>query len=394
MNVVILWTYLVSTRLLDGNLDAFMTAAACTGKKAKDYLFGKKDKIPYSYYSVDQFAYLVSSPEIFYYAMQKMGLLSNYQACSKCGSSCELRQRVRRLIDRAGSENQYEWFCSCDTKHNFTRSIRYLSMFTHDHDPRKLFQTIYYLLHNSPPQAIHEITGLASSTITQTLQWLQKLASVMNGHFNVCVGGGVRGNATELDAFYFGGLRSSKQGYGGVRLGRERYTKQAIMTNQERGGRRVLFAGAKMAENQQNFNDFAATVTPGSTVFADGGAALFGVQNVVKGKFFAVKHNKHFVHPLTRVHSSTAESRHRAVRWWLGRRGHNFRGNSEDQLWNNLSEYVWRQWWGDGSGTVNFGMFMLAIFDQHGFMPVTTSNQPPFIAWFLACDQFLLLTHM
>jgi hypothetical protein len=42
---------------------------------------------------------------------------------------------------------------------------------------------------------------------------------------------------------------------------------------------------------------------------------------------------------------------------------------SDKVLWGNLAHYIWRQWFTDSSGTMTFGVFVLAMYDQWGFLP-------------------------
>jgi hypothetical protein len=65
------------------------------------------------------------------------------------------------------------------------------------------------------------------------------------------------------------------------------------------------------------------------------------------------------------VNSNTVEGRNKQLKDWLKR--HGIGSQNEEVLLRNVSQYMWEQWFSDGTGTMKFGMFFLALFDEWGF---------------------------
>ena len=101
----------------------------------------------------------------------------------------------------------------------------------------------------------------------------------------------------------------------------------------------------------------------GTTVVSDQGAAFLHMKSVVGGDHLTVNHSKGFSQ--NGIDSNTVETRNKQIKDFLKRHG---RGSpNEDCLWRNLAQYMWEQWYTDGSSTMKFGMFFLALYDKHGF---------------------------
>jgi hypothetical protein len=187
----------------------------------------------------------------------------------------------------------------------------------------------------------------------------------------------------EIDGTYLGGQSSNRQNRGALR-----HTKHGLLVVQQRrevpakgstqeeregaggkDGRRMFIVSCGANENKKDARRAARTTSEkGSTIVSDMGSAFKTLGKVVEGKHETVNHSKHFKDPETGTHSNTAEGRNRQLKEWLSRQGRNF-NNNEETLWRNLAQYVWQQWFTDGSSSMKFGMFLLALFDAHGHMP-------------------------
>jgi hypothetical protein len=128
----------------------------------------------------------------------------------------------------------------------------------------------------------------------------------------------------------------------------------------------MAIAPAGYYENQAAADQFAmAFIKPGTTVVSDMGAAFNHMADVIGGEHLTVNHSKFYKDPKTGVHSNDLEGCNHLIKAWMNRHG---RGNcSEDVLWRNCAQYVWEQWYKDGSGTMKFTMFLLALLNKWGF---------------------------
>jgi hypothetical protein len=121
------------------------------------------------------------------------------------------------------------------------------------------------------------------------------------------------------------------------------------------------------SENQDDADRIATRwIARGSCVYSDRGAAFNHMAAVTKGTHQTVNHSKTFVDPKTGVHSNTVEGRNKQMKEFLKRSGRTFAINDE-VLWGNLCQYIWQQWFTDGSKAVTFGMFFVSMYDQWGF---------------------------
>jgi hypothetical protein len=121
------------------------------------------------------------------------------------------------------------------------------------------------------------------------------------------------------------------------------------------------------SENQEDADRIATEwIARGSTIFSDRGAAFNHMAAVTGGTHGTVNHSKTFVDPVTGINSNTVEGRNKQMKEFLKRSGRTFAIN-DNVLWGNLAQYIWQQWFTDGSKAITFGMFFLAMYDQWGF---------------------------
>jgi hypothetical protein len=303
----------------------------------------------------------------FIFCMQKLLLVRNSFTCTVCGEQCELEPR----------DDGYSWMCPAFNCNTTVVTVYIDSYFYGKQYPWKAIDFAFMDLSlGAPVGKMREVLGgLAKSTGTDLNMWLQELCGTMLLHINTRLTGEV-----DIDGTYTGGEGSQKLGWGGgTHRGALRYKKQGFIVVQERkvsrkgvgnkNGRRMQVASTGANENQKDA-DLAALnfIDPGSTVFSDAGVAFAHMAHVVGGDHFTVNHSKFFKDPETGVHSNPVESRNRQLKDWMSKRARNATG-TDKTLWNNMAQYVWEQWYSDGSGTMKFSMFILAFFDQHGFLP-------------------------
>jgi hypothetical protein len=123
------------------------------------------------------------------------------------------------------------------------------------------------------------------------------------------------------------------------------------------------------AENQTTMNRTASTwIAPGTVIVSDAGSALNKVAEAVGGgsPHLKVKHCVGFKDMVTGVHSNTVEGRNMLLDRFMLRKGNTF-GLNDEVMWGNIKQYLWQQWFTDGSGTMRLSMFLLGIFDQYGY---------------------------
>jgi hypothetical protein len=91
------------------------------------------------------------------------------------------------------------------------------------------------------------------------------------------------------------------------------------------------------------------------------------MRTVVGGDHLTVNHSKWFVNKRTGVNSQKIEAVNGVMKNWFAAHGRAC-GRSEKSLWNNIAQFTWEQWFSDGTGTMKFGMFFLAMFDKWRFV--------------------------
>ena len=320
-------------------------------------------------YSFDQFAYMTSSYLVLMYCLQKMKLISNHCICGKCHNTCTtIKSRDMGTKTNGLPRDPFLfWTCSCDTKAPWTQSVRHGSIWEDKVAPQDFVRFVYLELYRTPQGSMREMFGICPDKARSMRVVMQELMATMNRYNLVKLGGGKDGNAAEIDATYTGHLRTVKTSWGGVYRGTVRTDKHGLIVIIERNSRRVVIESCGPDENAKDIDRIAReNIEEGTTVFSDAGAAMRHVGDVVNGEHFTVRHNKHFVDPITKVHSNTVEGRNAHIKKFLKAQGYSFAKN-EDCLWGNLAHYIWQQWSSNGSGTMQFGMFFLAMFDQAGF---------------------------
>ena len=107
-------------------------------------------------------------------------------------------------------------------------------------------------------------------------------------------------------------------------------------------------------------------IHPITTVVTDGGTALNGLGDLVKGEQLKVKHNETFVHKVTKVNTNLVEGVNAHAKGHVALMGPGCTG-SQECFWGALEDFQWRAWYTDGSGSNAFEMIFLALFDVHGF---------------------------
>ena len=312
---------------------------------------------------------MTSSNLILMYCMQKMKLISNYCMCEKCLQPCPT---IKMKDTGYGTNGLHKdpyiyWFCPCNGKDPFTKTVRYGSLWNDKNKPKDFVRYVYLELYRLPQGSIREMLDLSKEKARELRETMQDLMATMNRYNSVKLGGGKNGNAVEIDATYTGNLKTVKTSWGGFFRGTVRYDKHGLIVIIERNSPRIVIESTGPNENRIDIERIAVeNIERGSTAFSDHGAALRNIGEVINGDHFTVKHNKCFVDPVTGVHSNTVEGRNAHIKRFLKAQGHSF-AKTENCLWGNLAHYVWRQWSSDGSGTMQFGMFFMALFDQYGF---------------------------
>ena len=175
------------------------------------------------------------------------------------------------------------------------------------------------------------------------------------------------GTAVEIDGTYTGADKSQKKGRGGLPRGALRYKKHGLIVVQERHSRRMVVESCGQSENQKDADRIMRTwIEPGTAVVSDSHAAFNHASEIVGGIHLTVNHSQHLVNPRTRVHINNVECRNRHIKQRFKDSGRAFARNDE-VLWGNIAYYVWRQWFSDGSGSMQFGMIFMAIYNSWGF---------------------------
>jgi hypothetical protein len=99
-------------------------------------------------------------------------------------------------------------------------------------------------------------------------------------------------------------------------------------------------------------------------VVSDQGAAFNHLGSIVGGDHLTVNHSESFVSP-EGVNSNTVECANHWLKVFLNRHGTG--STNEACLFRDDAQYMWEAWYSDGTGTMKFGMFFLAIYNGHGF---------------------------
>ena len=97
--------------------------------------------------------------------------------------------------------------------------------------------------------------------------------------------------------------------------------------------------------------------------------------HILEGEHFTVNHTNTFVDRETGVHSSTVEGRNKHIKAHMKSMGDSS-GINADVFWKNLAEFVWKAWFSDGSGTMQFGMAFLSLYNVFGFVNSPVSEAP------------------
>jgi hypothetical protein len=172
--------------------------------------------------------------------------------------------------------------------------------------------------------------------------------------------------AVEGDGTYLG--YSTKLGMNGQQRGEERSKNRCLLVFQALGSRRCAIASGGAAENKKDVNAMAARwVTPETVCITDQGGAFNDLSTVVGGPHLTNNHSKGLKDKRTGVHSNVVESRNKQIKEFLKCQGRTFAQN-DSVLWGNLTQYMFQQWFTDGSGTMKFSMFLLGMFDLWGFI--------------------------
>ena len=133
------------------------------------------------------------------------------------------------------------------------------------------------------------------------------------------------------------------------------------------GGRRMFFYSCGQNENQEDIERMSIEhAERGSTVNSDCGAAYNNVASVIGGKHNTVNHSEFFKDPSSGVHTNTVEGRNALLKTFIRRMGTTFSMNTE-VLWNYIDHYLWRQWFTNDTLSMQFAVFIIALYDQHGF---------------------------
>jgi hypothetical protein len=136
----------------------------------------------------------------------------------------------------------------------------------------------------------------------------------------------------------------------------------------EENSRRLVIESCGPCENKADVQQTVARhVETGATIWTDHGKAMLGAAEVINGTQQTVKHCEHFKDPKTGVHTNTVEGRNALLKSFLKRLGKSFAIN-DDVLWRYLSQYMFDQWFTNGTVTMQFAMFLIALYDWYGFV--------------------------
>ena len=132
--------------------------------------------------------------------------------------------------------------------------------------------------------------------------------------------------------------------------------------------RRVVIESCGANENQHDIETQAEEwVEQGTPTVSDSGAAYANFGSVIGSTHETVTHCDHFRDPITGVHTNDIEGRNALLKAFLKRLGPTF-AISDDILWDYLAQYIWQQWYTNGTVTMQYGMFIISMYDQYGFV--------------------------
>jgi hypothetical protein len=130
--------------------------------------------------------------------------------------------------------------------------------------------------------------------------------------------------------------------------------------------RRIRIESCGHNENQPDVQKaIQKHVVRGTTVATDCGGAFIGAAECIGGIQETVNHSEGFC--IGGVHTNDAEGRNGLFKYFLKRLGNTYALN-DDVLWDYISHYIFEQWFSNGTHAMMFGMFVMAMYNEHGFV--------------------------
>jgi hypothetical protein len=173
----------------------------------------------------------------------------------------------------------------------------------------------------------------------------------------------------EVDGTYLSGRKTVKKSYGRAR-GKQRYKEKTLIIAQKRKSRKCTILLTNKHENAKAADELAQTIEEKTPIFTDGGhskiSAWVHLETVLDTTRQTCNHSRHFVNPTTGVHINTVENRNKLLKKWLK---NNRGGGSRNYnvLMNNLSEYLFKQWFSTGLIKHDLLSFLFALYNEYGF---------------------------
>jgi hypothetical protein len=312
-------------------------------------------------YTFEQFTAWISCGDLgVLYGLQKLGVIPNNHACPDCGDDCKLYQKKEK--DRQNTK--YNWRCH---RCNHSQSLLTHSFFDRFDSPARFLIYAYLeLVLEAQQTRIMSEMGLSQDAATSFRQNIQEILGDQTRLINVQLN-----DVTEIDATYRGGMKTLKLTARDESepRGALRFKNSCLNVVVQRGSRRLGIDMSGAAENQVSMNRTAsAWCEPGTTLISDAGSSMNKIAEAVGGGSVHMtnKHCEGFKDKYTEVHSNTVEGRNMLLDRYMLRKGNTF-GLNEEVMWSNIKQYLWQQWFTDGSGTMRLSMFLMGIFDQHGY---------------------------